>query len=319
MTETTFPRSWYPLCCSADLRRGQVIRREAFGLPLAIYRAASGQVGAMHAECAHMGADLSKGAVVGENLQCPLHHWEYNYCGECARIPAYGPPPARARQTAFTCAEHYGLVYACLGDEPPFPFPHFQDEDPALYSRASVMDFGTPYQVLASNSFDGQHFATVHHRVLLEPPALAHLSPYHLSIHFLARVEGGHFHDRLLRAMGITTVELTAHCWGGNLILAYNARTNSYIMFNVLPLDADRTRIFILNVMSANGARSLPRFLRRAVLNISHALTIAFLKPDIEVMRQLRFHLGVLLPDADHAFIEWVKYWQALLHTAPNS
>jgi hypothetical protein len=43
-----------------------------------------------------------------------------------------------------------------------------------------------------------------------------------------------------------------------------------------------------------------------------HQLTIAFLKADIVVMRDLKFKLGVLLPDADHVFIEWVKYWKSL-------
>jgi len=43
-----------------------------------------------------------------------------------------------------------------------------------------------------------------------------------------------------------------------------------------------------------------------------HQLTIAFLKSDIVVMRDLQFKLGVLLKDADHVFIQWVKYWKAL-------
>jgi len=309
---SSFPMSWYPLCRSTEVKRGRVIARQAFGIPFAVFRTESGRVGALHAECAHMGADLASGQVVGEHVQCPLHHWEYSQGGQCEGIPGYAAIPARARQAAFTCEEHYGLVYVFLGGEPLFEFPRFQDEDAALYSRAYSMDFDTPYQVLASNSFDGQHFSTVHRRVLLEPAQLTSISPYHLAIHFKARVEGSHFHDRLLRGLGIKTVELRAHCWGGNLILAYNARTSSYIMFNVLPLAAEKTRVFILNVMSAHGARALPRFLRRALLEISHALTIAFLKPDIAVMRQLRFKLGILLPDTDRCFIEWVKYWKAL-------
>jgi hypothetical protein len=29
-------------------------------------------------------------------------------------------------------------------------------------------------------------------------------------------------------------------------------------------------------------------------------------------MRDLKFKLGTLLPEADHVFIEWLKYWKAL-------
>ena len=312
MPSPSFPRSWYPLCRSTELRRRQVIARQAFGVRLAVFRTGSGRVGALHAECTHMGADLARGQVVGEHVQCPLHHWEFGTRGQCERIPGCESIPARARQAAFTCQEHYGLIFAFLGDEPLFEFPHFQDEDPYLFSRAYCMDFDTPYQVLASNSFDGQHFATVHHRVLLEPARLTSVSPYHLAIHFKALVGGDQFHDRLLRGLGIKTVELSAHCWGGNLVLAYNARISSYIMFNVLPITAEKTRVFILNVMSSRTAPSQPRLVRRVLLELAHTLTIAFLKPDIEVMRQLRFNLGTLLPDADRCFIEWVKYWKAL-------
>jgi len=29
-------------------------------------------------------------------------------------------------------------------------------------------------------------------------------------------------------------------------------------------------------------------------------------------MRDLKFKFGVLLPDVDRPFIEWIKYWKAL-------
>ena len=307
-----FPASWYPLCRSAELAPGRVIRREAFGVPLAVFRTTRRTVAALQAECSHMGADLARGRVVGERLQCPLHHWEYGPGGACAYIPATGSIPARARQAALPCQEHYGLVFAFLGGPPAFEFPAFEATDPTLFSRALVMDFNTPYPVLAANSFDSQHFATVHNRVLLEPPALRSASPYHLSVEFRARVGGAELHDRLLRLIGVDVVELSAHCWGGNNILAYNARTNARVLFALLPLDAGRTRVFILNVLAERTAARLPRLARRLVVEVMHQLTVAFLRSDIAVMRDLQFKLGVLLPDVDRPFIEWVKYWKAL-------
>ncbi len=308
----SFPVSWYPLCRSSDLPPRRAIRREAFGVPLVVFRTAAHRVGALLAECSHMGADLARGRVVGERLLCPLHHWEYEISGLCERIPGVAAIPAQARQVALNCEEHYGLIFACLGSEPRFEFPRFEKSDPSLFSRALVMDFNTPYQVLAANSFDSQHFATVHNRILLEPPALASGAPYHLSVQFRARVGGDHFHDRLLRRIGVDVVELSAHCWGGNNILAYNARTEARILFSLLPLDARRTRVFIVNVIATNTAAGMPRPIRQMVLEVMHFLTVAFLKSDIAVMRDLQFKLGALLPEADRAFIEWVKYWKAL-------
>lgn len=308
----SFPASWYPLCRSAELRRQQVIKREAFGLPLAVFRAASGKIGAVHSECAHMGADLSRGRVSGERLQCPLHEWEYSPTGVCEHIPAAATVPARARQMSLVCMERYGMVFGFLGGSPTFAYPLFENSDHDLYSAPYAMDFDTPYQVLAANSFDSQHFSTVHHRKLLEPPTLNSRSQHHLSVDFRARVEGEQLHDRLLRRIGVDVVELSAHCWGGNNILAYNARTKARILFTILPVTDKRTRVYILNVMPRETASKLPRPLRRLVLTIMHHMTIAFLKSDIVVMRDLQFKLGILLKDADHVFIQWVKYWKAL-------
>jgi len=308
----SFPRSWYPLCRSAELPPGRVIRLDAFGLPVVVFRTVAGKVGAMQAQCVHMGANLGRGKIVGERLQCPLHHWEYSTCGQCERIPGVSDIPARARQPAFTCQEHYGLVFAFLGGPPMFEFPLFEASDHDLFSRAFVMDFDTPYQVLAANSFDSQHFASVHHRELLAAPALKRESQHHFGVEFKARVRGDEFHDRLLRRIGVDIVELSAQCWGGNNILAYNARTHARILFTILPITTGHTRIFIVNVLATRTAAALPRLIRRVALAVMHELTVAFLKADVAVMRDLQFKLGVLLPDVDHVFIEWIKYWKSL-------
>jgi len=308
----SFPASWYPLCRSSELKRKQAIKRNAFGLSLAVFRTASGKVGAVHSECAHMGADLSRGRVCGERLQCPLHEWEYSASGTCEHIPAVPAVPAQARQMSLICKEQYGMVFGFLGGGPTFDYPLFENSDHDLYSAPYMMDFDTPYQVLAANSFDSQHFSTVHHRRLLEPPTLNSISQHHLSVDFRAQVEGEQFHDRLLRRIGVDVVELSAHCWGGNNILAYNARTNARILFTILPVTDKQTCVYILNVMPSKTAPWLPRPLRRVILAFMHQMTVAFLKSDIVVMRDLQFKLGVLLKDADHVFIQWVKYWKAL-------
>ncbi len=335
--ELRFPTSWYPLCRSSAVRGGTVVRLRAFGMPLAVFRGAGNRVAALDARCSHMGADLSRGRVAGERLQCPLHHWEYGARGRCERIPGLdGAPPAAARQTALVCEEHYGLIFGFLrgeggeggegadggegleGGEPAFPFPRFAGEDdPPLASRASVMSFPAPYQVLAANSFDSQHFATVHHRPLREPPTLTAESRYHLGVRFRARVEGGRFHDRLLRGIGVEEVDLSADCWGGNTILATNHRTGARILFAVLPVDAASSRIFVLNVLGRETAARLPRAARGLLVGAMHRLTMAFLAPDVAVMRELRWELGALLPDLDRPFVEWIRYWQALPTAAP--
>src|ERR1700676_2663758 len=174
------------------------------------------------------------------------------------------------------------------------------------------MSFPAPYQVLAANSFDSQHFATVHDRPLLAAPALTTRSPFPLGVRFRARVLGHRFHDRLLCRIGVEEVDLSAECWGGNTILATNHRTGARILFTVLPVDADHSRIFVLNVLGRETAAALPLAARRLLAAGIHRLTMAFLAPDIAVMQELRWELGTLLPDLDRCFVEWIRYWQAL-------
>jgi aminopyrrolnitrin oxygenase len=310
--KSSYPKSWYPLCRSSDVKRGKVIRQIAFGVPLAIFRTESGCVSAMTATCIHMGADLSRGRVVGERLQCPLHHWEYNASGMCEHIPAESAVPARARQTSLVCEERYGIIFAFLGGEPTFPIPGFPAEAAPRSSRVHMMEFDTPYQVLASNSYDAQHFSSVHHRTLLEAPRMFAHAPHHYGVSFRARVDGTNYNDRLLRAIGVKEVELEANCYGGNTVVAYSGRTANYIMFATLPITETRSRIFVLNAVTTERARKLPSFILPLMLELTHQLTLAFLHADIAVVNELQYKFGILLPESDAGFLGWMRYWNSL-------
>jgi phenylpropionate dioxygenase-like ring-hydroxylating dioxygenase large terminal subunit len=294
------------------VKRGKVIRQIAFGVPLAIYRTRQGQVAVMNATCVHMGADLSRGRVLGERLQCPLHEWEFGANGRCEYIPATSEIPERAWQTHLCTQERYGLIFAFLGGEPAFPLPGFPEDAASQTSRVHMMEFNTPYQVLASNSYDAQHFSSVHHRTLLEAPRVFRDASHHYGVSFRARVDGTNYNDRILRALGVKEVELTANCYGGNTVIAYSGRTANYIMFTTLPITATRSRIFVLNAMSEQSARKLPAFIRPLMLEVTHQLTLAFLHADIAVVNELQFKFGVLLPEADAGFLGWMRYWNSL-------
>src|SRR5262249_21009906 len=134
--EPAFPKSWYPLCRSSDVGRGKVIRRQALGMSLVIFRTQTGRVSVLSAVCSHLGGDLSRGCVAGERLRCPLHSWEFDTEGICRYIPYGISIPDRARQRSLHCQERYGLVFAFWGSEPSFALPSFGYGDSALWSRA---------------------------------------------------------------------------------------------------------------------------------------------------------------------------------------
>lgn len=308
----SFPRSWYPLVLSSDVKCGRAIHQTAFGVPLVIYRTQQGQIGVLTSTCIHMGADLARGKVSGERLQCPLHGWEFNTQGKCERIPSASSIPERAQQIALSTKERHGIIFSFLGGEPTTPLPEFPKDASQQTSRVTVMDFNTPYQVLASNSYDAQHFSTIHHRPLVGTPKVFINSPDHYGLNFRASVGGDGLNDHLLRAIGVREVELNANCYGGNVIIAYSERTANYIMFATLPITETSSRIFVLNAITQARARKIPAFARPLLLEITHRLTLAFLSHDIEVVNELQFKFGILLPEVDAGFMGWMRYWNSL-------
>src|SRR5688572_23747896 len=98
------PASWYLFDHVRRLRRGP-LAREFLGRRLVAYRTEQGRYVVLDGECAHMGADLGRGRVVGERILCPFHHWEYGPDGRCARIPSQRGVPASACVASYPCVE----------------------------------------------------------------------------------------------------------------------------------------------------------------------------------------------------------------------
>lgn len=159
--------SWYFVCRSRDLRRGQTRAWSLPGLPLVVYRGASGRVHALAGHCAHLGAHLAHGEVIDDRLRCPLHHWTYDGDGRCevpaaCRPTAAAPPlsaaaatpaatasspvattpfgrhlavpgPARtgapAATAAFPVVERDGGVFVFAGRTPAFALPSWLDDE----------------------------------------------------------------------------------------------------------------------------------------------------------------------------------------------
>src|SRR4029077_33155 len=100
-----------------------------------------GRLVVLDARCSHLGADLGRGRVIGEAIQCPFHQWEYGPDGSCTHIPVTREIPATARQAAYPARERHGFVYVFNGPEPRFPLPFFPGARPEEFTPARP--FGT--------------------------------------------------------------------------------------------------------------------------------------------------------------------------------
>ena len=135
---------WYALCESATVADKPVPVR-ALGQQFVVFRDSQGAVRALSNVCVHKGGSLGHGEVVAGTIQCPYHGWRYNGDGECVAIPSLAAGariPGRARVDSYPVAEHWGLVWAFLGDlppseRPPLPdfFPEYDEHYPAQLRR----------------------------------------------------------------------------------------------------------------------------------------------------------------------------------------
>ncbi len=109
---------WYPVGWGNQLKPGHVTRVMIWHQEVAIYRTLDGQLFALDNYCPHKGVALHLGKVIGENLACRYHGWEFNQAGECVNIPYFpaGQKLPCAKVRSFPVQEKYGLMWIFPGN-----------------------------------------------------------------------------------------------------------------------------------------------------------------------------------------------------------
>lgn len=260
-----YPASWYLFCHIDALRRGPLTKR-LLGRDLVAFQTASGKVAVLHARCAHLGADLGRGDVVGETIRCPFHHWRFDCSGACDGIPGAATIPAFARQDSFPVAVRHGFVFFFLGRTAFFPLPFFADERPEDFAPSRPFEFvaEASWFMMAAQGFDTQHFEAVHDRRLLRPPEVDNPGPYLRRNRYHAEIVGTSLADRLLRVMCGPTVSVSITNAGGTLFLvkAVFPRTCSRFLVCYRPQDDDQTFCQVI-AFAPRGTSALGLPLRR--------------------------------------------------------
>ena len=156
-------RYWHPLATEAELARGKPLARTLLGVPLVLFRDASGQVAALHDRCPHRHAPLSGGRVRNGEVECPYHGWRFAPDGRCTAVPGMelektGKPLVQV----FSCQLAHGLVWVCLAPDdmtlPPVAPAVAADVD--YFFMTDTVD--CTLQQAAENFLDGFHTHFVH-------------------------------------------------------------------------------------------------------------------------------------------------------------
>lgn len=159
---------WYVACRSKELRRGKKpLSRTLLGMPLALFRGADGTPGALLDRCPHRNVPLTMGRVVGPNLECGYHGWQFDPDGACQVVPGLcGDAEARGRCVeAFPVREQDGFVwvYATPGVVPvrePFRFPYMNEK--GYTTVVQVVEARGSLHATAENALDVPHTAFLH-------------------------------------------------------------------------------------------------------------------------------------------------------------
>ena len=286
-----WPASWYLFCESRRLREGPLSQR-ILGRQLVAFRTASGRVAVMDAHCAHLGADLGCGTVVGETIQCPFHHWRYGYDGVCTAVPNLAHIPPFARLRTYPVEERHGHVFFFNGSEPLFPLPFFLHEDARDFVAGRTFRYvaDCTWYMNSAHAFDRQHFAAVHDRELLAPPVIDCPAPYARRNSYPAKVVGDTVFDRILRVTAGRTVKTTLTIWGGTfaVITADFERLRSGFLLAMEPLEDGRTQCQGIVLVHRGILSSLQ-------LRVRRLFTHGYLKEEARRLRSTRYnplHLG---------------------------
>ena len=166
--EGRYPRGWFVVAHSHEIKQGEVKSLEYFGDRLVAFRNSKGQVVILDAYCAHLGADMGVGGKIEDDcIRCPFHAWKYDSTGTCVEVPYASKIPPKAKVRAWTVAEISDLVF--LWHDPEQLEPHYEIPSNSEYASDQWTAWSTneiiikthPREVV-ENVADKAHFPIVH-------------------------------------------------------------------------------------------------------------------------------------------------------------
>jgi phenylpropionate dioxygenase-like ring-hydroxylating dioxygenase large terminal subunit len=159
---------WYPMATTEELK-DKPLRVRALSQDFVVFRDSQGKAQCLSNTCTHRGGSLAGGKIVGDNVQCPYHGWQFSGEGHCKRVPSLGihaSIPGRTRVDAYPVDERYGIVFAFLGDLPEAERPPIlavkEWGEPGWRSTLQHFQIKGNYERSIENGIDPAHNEYVH-------------------------------------------------------------------------------------------------------------------------------------------------------------
>ncbi|MBC7242842.1 MAG: aromatic ring-hydroxylating dioxygenase subunit alpha [Anaerolineae bacterium] len=197
------PNQWYVVLDSTEVK-GRPIGVTRLGERLVFWRDSAGKVHCARDKCAHRGAALSKGKVLGDHIQCPFHGFEYAPDGRAVVLPALGrntPAPERFHLATYPTYEAHGFIWIWWGEKPPADLkpPRFFDDLDDSFTYGQVRDpWNAHYSRVIENQLDPIHLPFVHHntigrggRTIVDGPVIRWVDEDMFRVYVSSRVDDG--------------------------------------------------------------------------------------------------------------------------------
>lgn len=160
---------WYVAAWAQEIGRS-LVQRWIAGEPVVLYRTEAGALVAMEDRCPHRRAALSKGRLVGDEIQCGYHGMTFDCTGQCTHVPGEARIPSALRVRRYAVLERWKWVWIWMGDadaadESLLPDFHY-NESPGWVATGGCIEVQANYQLLSDNLLDLTHETYVHGKTI---------------------------------------------------------------------------------------------------------------------------------------------------------
>ena len=170
---SSFPlQQWYVAALAGEVGRTP-LARTICNAPLVLFRRGDSSLAALDDRCPHRLYQLSRGQIVGDDIECGYHGLRFDGAGTCTLIPAQRSIPAGFGVRSFPAVERCGLVFVWMGDATradPSAIPDFPENDgPGWAASGTLRHVEANYQLVVDNLVDLTHLTFVHKTTLAGP------------------------------------------------------------------------------------------------------------------------------------------------------
>jgi phenylpropionate dioxygenase-like ring-hydroxylating dioxygenase large terminal subunit len=156
---------WYVVAFSGEVTAAP-LGRKICDQPIVLFRRGDGIVAALEDRCSHRRYPLSRGKIVGDNLQCGYHGACFDGAGKCVAIPGQESIPANFHLRAYPTQERDGVIFLWLGKTDradPALLPDWRlNAAPDWATVRGLHYFPANYQLVLDNLLDLTHVQFVH-------------------------------------------------------------------------------------------------------------------------------------------------------------